>query len=288
VPAFVSREPLGFFRASLDLGRVYTLAREAIFAGDEPPPGNGFGVLETQALALAGMELPALLSALGTRHVLVSYPARIDLVAKRLLALGNPAIGNRAADRPPTPSPDETPLALVWQVADETPFQRLLALVPATAGEVRDEQGFRMLRLPGAAVALGQKHLVLAVGDSVAEKTLAAIRTPPPPDASLADSPAHRRARELVPPEPAGLYGVSDHTRDGGWLGYAVRMSTALSEGHAAGRTPTEREREAAAARAAMLPTAAEIEGLIGASTVLWRSTDAGVLLESATELPAP
>jgi len=282
VPAFVSREPLGFLRVSLDLGRAYTLAREAIFAGDEPPPGNGLGVLETQALALAGMELPALLSALGTRHVLVSYPARIDLVAKRLLALGN-----RAADRPPSPSPDETPLALVWEVADEAPFQRLLALVPATAGEVRDEQGFRMLRMPGVAVALGQKHLVLAIGDAVAEKTLAAIRTPPPPDASLADSPVHRRARELVPPAPAGLYGVSDHTRGGGWLGYAVRLAAALSERDGAVRAATEKEREAAAARAAMMPTAAEIEGLLGASTVLWRSTEQGVRLESATELPA-
>ena len=283
VPSFVSREPAGFLRASLDLGRAYTLAREAILGGEEPPPGSGFGVAETQALALAGMELPALLSALGTRHVLVLYPARVDLVAERMRSLA--AAEGR---RPPTPNPNETPFALVWQIADEAPFQRLLRLVPATAGEAREEQGFRMLRLPSVAVALGQKHLVLAVGDGVAEKTLAAIRTPPPADAALADSPADRRARELVPPEPAGLYGVSDHTRGGGWIGYVVRLASALRAGGPPGRPATDDDVEAARTAAAMLPSAAEIEGTLGASTVLWRSTGEGILMRSATELPAP
>jgi len=283
VPSFVSREPVGFHSVSLDLGRAYALLREAAFAGDEPPPGNGFGVAETQSLALTGMELPALLSALGTRHVLVSYPKPVDIVAERLRNL---MAANRR-DAPP-PNPNETPLAVVWRVADEAPFQRLLRLVPATAGEVREEQGFRMLRMPSVAIALGQKHLVVAVGDGVAEKTLAAIRTPPPVDAALADGPADRRAREMLPPAPGGLYGVEDHARGGGWLGYSVRLAAAVDAGDAPGRPRADAEDKAARALAALLPSAAEIEGLLGASTVLWRSTDDGILMRSATDLPAP
>ena len=70
--------------------------------------------------------------------------------------------------------------ALVWQIADEEPYLKLLGrLAPLAGGELEQEQGFRGVRIPGVAAAyVGRGHLVLAVGEGTLEKVLAAIRTP--------------------------------------------------------------------------------------------------------------
>jgi hypothetical protein len=279
VPPFVTREPVGFHRVSLDLGRAYALLREALLAGEEPPPGSLFGAAETQSLALLGADLPTVLSALGTRHTVVWYPMQIEKIVERV---------RRTAENPqeqPPGTPDENPLAIVWELADEAPFRKLMQLATAGGGEVRDEQGFRIVRGRGVALALGQKHLVVAVGEGVAEKTLAAIRTPPVADAALADSPAHRRAAALVAAEPGGLYGVSDHARGGGTLGSIIAIAAGIARG---GAGAAGDDAKGAAFMAALLPSAADIEGMLGASVVVWKSDGQGIVLRSATELPPP
>lgn len=278
VPPFVTREPVGFHRVSLDLGRAYSLVREAVLAGEEPPPGSLFGALETQSLALLGADLPTVLSALGTRHTVVWYPMRIEKVVERV---------RRAAENPrdaPPGGADENPLAIVWELADAAPFRKLMQLV-AAGGEIRDEQGFRIVRAGEVAVALGPKHLVVTLGEGVAEKTLAAIRTPPAAEVALADSPAHRKASELITAEPGGLYGVSDNGRGGGMLGGMLRVAAALAQ---ADTEAGAKEGRAAALAASLLPSAADIEGMLGASVILWKSDGQGVMLRSATELPPP
>jgi hypothetical protein len=279
VPAFVSREPIGFQQVSLDLGRAYAMLREAVLGGEEPAPGNAFSTAETMAITTAGMELADLLSALGTRHWFVSYPPRITEAvahARRVKAGGEAAA---------EPAPNPNPAAIVWQVKDEKPFAKLLEFAgQAGGGKVVEEQGFRSVRFPaGMSVFLGQGHLVLAMGDGVAEKTLAAIRNPPSDDAAFRTSDTVRLAGELIPPRAGGLYAVADNRKTGGGIGVIVTMLAASS--------PDDVEEEARdffRSLQSLLPSPQEMEGMLGAATAVWRADDDGIVMQSASEMPAP
>lgn len=280
VPAFVSREPIGFQQVSLDLGKAYAMLREAVLGDAEPPPGNAFSTAETLALSTAGIELPELLSMLGTRHWLVSYPPRIAeaaAFARRVKAAG----GDLAGEVPPNPSP----AGIVWQVKDEKPFAKLLELAgQAGGGNVVEEQGFRSVRFPaGISVFLGLGHLVLAFGDGVAEKTLAAIRNPPADDAAFRTSDTVRRARELVPPRAGGLYAVADNRKTGGLVGFIVTMLAASSPDDV-----EEDRRDFVRSLQALLPSPQDMEGMLGAATAIWWADDQGIVMQSASEMPAP
>lgn len=281
VPSFLTREPIGFQQVSLDLGKAYSMLREAVLDGEEPPPGNAFGTAETTVLGLLGVDLPAALSALGTHHWFISYPPRIEealAYARRLKAAGDDA----AAAGPP---PNTNPTAIVWQVEDEKPFAKLLELAAqSTGGKVVDEQGFRSVRLPAAgAIFLGQGHLGVAMGEGVAEKTLAAIRTPPATDDAFRSSDVVRRASEMVSPVSGGLYAVGDNQKTGGSLGLFLMIAAATAPDDV-----DEEYRDFFTALKQLLPSVDEIEGMLGASTVLLRSDASGIVLESATDMPAP
>ena len=176
-------------------------------------------------------------------------------------------------------------LAIVWQIADEEPFLKLLGqLAPLAGGEIEQEQGFRGLRIPGAAAAyVGRGHLVLAVGEGTLEKVLAAIRTPPTGEASLRESGVPRQAGELLAPEPARLFGVSDSSRTGGTLGMLREMAAALE--------PDDMGDDSKAwltTVKSLLPQAAEMEGMFGVGATLLRMTDDGLVYETAWEMPPP
>jgi len=280
VPAFVTREPVGFRQVSLDLGKAYAMVKEAMLQGEEPPPGNAFSTGETLAVSTVGMGLSDLLSALGTQHWIVSYPSRFAEAAahaRRVKAAG----GDLAGDPPPNP----IPTSLVWQLKDEKPFAKLLELAgQAGGGNVVDEQGFRSVRFPGGISAfLGQGHLVLAFGDGVAEKTLAAIRNPPGDDAAFCTSDTVRRARELVPPRAGGLYAVADNQKSGGLVGFIVTMLAASSPDDV-----EEDRRDFLRSLQALLPSPQDMEGMLGAATSVWWADDQGIVMQSASEMPAP
>ena len=280
VPAFVSREPIGFQQISLDLGKAYAMLKEAVLGGEEPAPGNVFSTAETLALSTVGTDLADLLSALGTHHWFVSYPPRITEAlahARRVKAAG----GALPDEVPPNPNPT----AIIWKVKEEKPFARLLELAgQAGGGNVVEEQGFRSVRFPaGFSVFLGQGHLVLAIGEGVGEKTLAAIRNPPADDAAFRTSEAARRANELIPPRPAGIYAVADNSKTGGGIGMLLTMIAAASPDEVA-----EENRESFRAIQALLPSPQELEGMLGAATAASWADDQGIVVQSATEMPAP
>lgn len=287
VPSFVTRETACFRQISLDLGRAYALVRETLLDGDEPPPGNAFGTLESQCLAVLGAELPAVLGGLGTRHWMLSFPTNIPALAARMRKL-------RTADEAAAAGADasDAPLALVWEVKDADPFQKVLQLAASAARvEPAEEQGFRTVRFPGGvSLALGPKHLVVAVGAGLAEKILAGLRNPPAADAALAGSEIMRRAHELLPAEPGGYYSVGDLRATGGWIGTLGALSAAIAAEEAGGdgKPASAIERAEAAVFREILPSDAEREGLVGVATTLWQATADGILLRSVTELPPP
>lgn len=278
VPPFVTRDAVDFTQVSLDLGRAYETVKEFVVAEGGPESANLFTAVEMQAQGWLGVNLPTLLSSLGSRHWLVNYPPRVaEAVAAARRA--------RNAEGGAAPRQFADAMAVVWRVADEGPFGRILQrLAAAAGGELQEEQGFRGVRLPdGPAVFLGQDHLVVGVGADSLEKTLAAIRNPPAGDSSFRDSNVPGRAGELLPMEPARMVGLSDSSRTGGTLGILREMLKSLGP-----EDVSEPYRDMLAAAQKLLPGDDEMEGMFGIGATTLRSDDAGIALQTAWEMPAP
>lgn len=280
VPPFVTREAIDFTQLSLDLGQAFAGLRQTLLA--EPGAeqlANMFDVADVQSSTWLGADVATILSGLGSRHWLLSFPPRIAAAAA-----GAAANVEVDAVQFALPVPDDA--ALVWQVVDEAPILKLLGrLAPLAGGELQEEQGFRGLRLPGDAAAafVGHGHLVLAGGAGTLEKVLTAIRNPPAGDVSWRESEALRQARQLIDLPPGRMFGVSDSRRTGGMLGAARDYAASLE--------PEEAEegfRDLLAAAQKLLPTAAEMEGMFGVGAAVLRMTDDGLLYDSAWEMPAP
>ena len=275
IPSFATAETIDLTQISLDLGAVYTTVKQVATAGGNEQTQNMFNAAEAQALGLIGVELPKLLSSLGSRHWIVSYPPRI---AEAMAAARQ---ARDATATPPTPNR----FALVWQVEDEAPFAKILQrLAPLAGGELQEEQGFRGLRLPsGVAISLGHRHLLVTVGSDTLEKTMAAIRNPPAADASLRDSAAVRRIRDLLPLPACRAFGVSESSRTGGFLGSMRDIVAGLAP-----EDVPEESRKLLAAAQPLLPTAAEMEGVFGVGGWTLEANDRGVAVRSVWEMPAP
>lgn len=276
VPPFVTRDAIDFSQISLDLGKVYATVKEFAAAEWGEEVGTMFMAVEAQAQGWLGVELPKLLSSLGSRHWIVSYPPRVaEALAEARKARDGAAQARQVADR----------VAVVWRIADEEPFARILQkLAGAVGGELQEEQGFRGVRMPdGPAIYVGRDHLVLAIGADSLEQTLAAIRNPPAAESSLRESDVPRRAAAILPLEPARMFGISDSSRTGGSLGVLREMVAALVP-----EDVEEPYRELLVGGQKLLPTAAEMEGMFGVGATTTRATDEGISLQTAWEMPAP
>jgi hypothetical protein len=277
VPPFVTSEATDFTQISLDLGKAYATIRELVAAEGGEQVANMIGAGEMQALGWLGVDIAGLLSALGTRHWILTFPTEVA-------AMLDEARKTRTDDGLQTlPAADR--MALVWQLTDEAPFAKLLQrLAPLAGGDVSDEQGFRGLRLPGdVGVFVGRDHAVVAVGETTAEATLTAIRHPPVGAASLRETTAVRRSRDMLAAGPTRVFSVGDASRHGGLLGLARDIASRLEP---ADVPPdfrgTLRELQS------LLPTAAEMEGMFGVAASVVQVTRDGVTYRSAWEMPAP
>lgn len=274
-PSFVTSEATDLTQFSLDLGKAYQTVREVMVAAGGEEAGNMFTVAEMQAQGWLGLELPKVLSALGSRHWLIAYPSKIAAAVAAGRAAGNAGQQLNAANRG----------AIVWQVADEAPFLKILQqLAPMAGGTLAEEQGFRGIRVPnGPAVFLGMNHLVVGIGEESLEKTIAGIRNPPAGEASLREGDLMRRAAALLPFDPVRMFSVGDATKTGGMLGNFREIAAAMEPDDV-----PEEYRELFAGLKGLMPTAADMEGMFGASAATMRMTDAGIALRSVWEMPPP
>lgn len=278
VPSFVSREAIDLTQISLDLGQAYETVKEFAVLQGGPETANVMAAVEMQAQGWLGVDLPKLLTSLGSRHWIITYPPQVAEAfaeARRIRGQDGVVQARQVADR----------AAVVWQIDDETPFGKILQrLAGMTGGELQEEQGFRGIRIPdGPAIYLGQGHLVVAIGKDSLEKTLSAIRHPPAGDTSLRESDIVRRAGGLLPLEPGRMFSVSDSSRSGGTLGVLRDMVEAMLP-----EDVDESYRELLADVQKLLPSNAEMEGMFGVGATLLRAQDAGLSLESVWEMPAP
>jgi len=277
VPPFVTSEATDFTQISLDLGKAYGTVREMLAAEGGEQVANMLTAGEMQAVGWLGVDIAGLLSALGSRHWIVTFPTEVA-------AMLEAARKTRTDDGLQTlPATDR--MAIVWRLTDEAPFAKLLQrLAPLAGGDLADEQGFRGLRLPGdVGVFVGRDHAVVAVGETTAEATLAAIRHPPAGDASLRETPAVRRARAMLDAGPARVFSVGDATRHGGLLGLLRDLASRLEPAD----VPPD-YRDLLRQLQGLLPTAADMEGMFGVAASTVEVTRDGVAYRSAWEMPAP
>jgi len=279
VPSFVNREAIDFTQISLDLGKAYETVKEyAVSQREGEQAANMFAAVEMQAQGWLGVELPRLLTSLGSRHWIVSYPPRVAEAfaeARRARGQNGGQQARQIADR----------VAVVWQITDDAPFGKILQRLAGMAGgDLQEEQGFRGVRIPdGPAVFLGQDHLVVGIGADSLEKTLTAIRNPPAGESSLRESDVPRRAADLLPLEPARMFGVSDSSRAGGTLGMLRDMVLSLVP-----EDVEEPYRDLLAGVQKILPSDEEMEGMFGVGATTLRADDNGVSLQTAWEMPSP
>lgn len=277
VPPFVTSEATDFTQISLDLGKAYGTIRELVTAEGGEQVANMINAGEMQALGWLGVDIAGLLSALGTRHWILTFPTEVA-------AMLDEARKTRTDDGLQTlPAADR--VALVWRLADETPFAKLIQrLAPLAGGDVSEEQGFRALRLPGdVGVFVGRDHAVIAVGETTAEATLGAIRHPPIGDASLRETTAVGRARDMLATGPTRMFSIGDATRHGGLLGLVRDIASRLEPAD----VPPD-VRGMLRDLQALLPTAAEMEGVFGVAASTVQVTRDGVAYRAAWEMPAP
>lgn len=282
-PSFVTGDAVDFTQVSLDLGKAYGIVREYATAEFGDQAANLFAVGEANAQAVLGVDIPKALSAFGSRHWTVNYPSKIG----EAIAAGRQAGGALAALSQGNRG------AMAWRLTDE---QLILKMVqqaaPLVGGELKEEQGFRGLRIPsGPAVFVGRDHLVVGIGEESLEKTLAAIRNPPADAASFREGAAVRRARELQPLAPALAVTISDATKAGGMLGNLREIVAAMNPEDVAKDQPAEfakKFRGLLAEAQQALPTAEEMEGVFGVGVDTIRMTEHGLVFRSVWELPAP
>jgi hypothetical protein len=274
-PSFVTSEATDLTQFSLDLGKAYQTVREVMVAAGGEEAGNMFMAAEMQAQGWLGLELPKVLSALGSRHWMIAYPSKIADAVAAGRAAGNAGQQLNAANRG----------AIVWQVADEAPFLKIVQqLAPMSGSELKEEQGFRGIRIPnGPAVFVGMNHLVVGIGDESLEKTIAGIRNPPAGESSLREGDLMRRASALLPLDPVRMFSVGDATKTGGMLGNLRDIAVNMEPDDV-----PEEYRELFAGLKEALPTAADMEGMFGASAATMRMTDAGLAIRSVWEMPPP
>ena len=279
VPSFVNREAIDFTQISLDLGKAYETVKEyAVSQRDGEQAANMFAAVEMQAQGWLGVELPRLLTSLGSRHWIVSYPPRVAEAfaeARRARGQNGGQQARQIADR----------VAVIWRITDDAPFGKILQRLAGMAGgDLQEEQGFRGVRIPdGPAVFLGQDHLVVGIGADSLEKTLTAIRNPPAGESSLRESDVPRQAADLLPLEPARMFGVSDSSRAGGTLGMLRDMVLSLVP-----EDVEEPYRDLLAGVQKILPSDEEMEGMFGVGATTLRTDANGVSLQTAWEMPSP
>jgi hypothetical protein len=280
VPSFVTSEAVDFTQISLDLGAAFRTIREILGADASAEQlTNMLNVADVQATTWLGADVATVLTGLGSRHWILTFPPRIAG------AIAEARASRADGDSSPLGMPGADSVAMVWEVADEAPLLKLLGrLAPLAGGEITEEQGFRGLRLPGDMGAyVGRGHLVLAVGAGTLEKVLTAIRNPPAGDVSWRESDALRRARTMLDLPSARVFAVGDATRTGGMLGTLREFVAALEPGDV-----DEASRKLLAAGQKLLPPAAEMEGMFGVGASVLRMTDDGLVLDSAWEMPSP
>lgn len=287
---WVPSSALGYAQMSFDLPKFYEFIKQTALAEGGDAATEQFATLERQCQGLFQTDVPALLASLGKRHAVISLMPEIKTAQP----------GDE--DEVGTPPSISNRSAFVWQLGDEELWKRIIKLGASFAGSsngimtAAEEQGFTGLRieLPGqqGGVFVGRGYLTLGIGPGVVEQVLAALRSPPALAQSLRGSATYARAAQLLPLEPGLAFQMNDNAR-------VLPMQRtvflqALEAPFNSGPLAEIESEEINEARALvekikeLVPTEAELEGILGVGVGHAAVSDQGLIIRTATEMPAP
>lgn len=304
IPEWVPATALTYTHISMDLGKAYLKIKELMLGEFGQEAGPGFQMIEMQAQQMLNVELAALLSGFGQQHSIVEFEAK----KKAPAAAKKQDDGDE--DEMMMPEGPKASMAIVWQVKDEELMKRFIdtAMAPMANGggiAAADEQGFTGYRVQtpiDGGVFVGRKFMTLALGEGVPEATLLNLRTPPKGKDAMKETDAVKRGGTLMQLQPGIMYSASDANRS------AKKMRDAFLEAFergideaVAGRgrrfrggqqeNPGDAEEKARALAAKLkdlMPTDAELDGVLGASVGQVYVSEKGLVTNSAVEMPAP
>lgn len=301
-PAWVPANAVGYQQLALDLGNVYERLKTLVvdLSGDQGR--QSFDQMESVVKAFVQADLRDLLGSLDRRISVVSFAPRMAETHKA------DEVNDDATETRPQLMQR---MGIVCQVEEEELWRKVLQaggrLLESSGLKSVEEQGFQGYRLEQEGnhlgVFLGNGFLVVGIGPEVSESLLSVLRTPPEGAAALRTSGLVERGRALVSPQPCLIYELED-------AGAGIRVTRQTLESllnasfnlgaeqvgtHRLGG-PTALSRRSGAAPdpellkklKTLLPSDAELEGLMGVSVSQTIATDDGLLLDSAVELPAP
>lgn len=291
-PAWVPVSAVGYQAISIDLSRVYDLAKQLANTLGGPSVAQNFGQVEAMANTFLQVDLPALIGSLDNQISSVSFAPRIADAAAQDGDGATPSIEQR--------------VGIVWPIRDEQPWKNLLNRLAQQAGTLKqvNEQGFTGYRIDQGAVHMGifvgHGFLVLGIGPDVSEPLLAVLRTPPDANRTMLSSGLVERGRALLPPRPCFSYELVDGGSSvkvvrqllEGILQVSINPASAVPSAPGAppalglGQNPAQIE--LVNKFKALLPSDDELEGVMGVSVSQTVVTDQGLSSQSAVELPAP
>lgn len=260
---WVAADVVGYQHFSIDFGAAYTLVTD-LMKRHTPKGEEQVAGLEAQAKQFLQVDPVTLLSSLGTKHTIITFLPE-----------------KKEAGAPAEHETSQNAMAFVWKLGDEALWKRLMGMAALlSAKQVSEERGFTGLRLDEGTFNggwfIGDGKMILAVGKGVTEKTLTMLRTPPKADASLAGSPIAARAAELIPPQDAITY---DLTNGPSIMKFAYQAALESIENN---EDPKMKKLKG------IFPTEKELEGAVGVSVSVTTIGDAGLTHRSVSDLPPP
>jgi hypothetical protein len=259
---WVAADVTGYQHWSIDFGGVYKLVSD-IMRNESPKGGESIAWLEEQAKQFVQTDVATFLSSLGTKHTVLQF-------------VPEKAEAGKGVDET-----SQNSMALVWRPTDVALWKRLMQTVALVAAkEAVEERGFTGLRHDQDAFHggwfIGDGVMMVAIGKGVTERTLSMLRTPPQADASLAGSPIAARAAELLPPQDAIMYDLTNGPTLLKLINEAI--SSAMNDPN----DPASKKLKP------IWPEEKELEGSIGVSVSAATINDAGFTYRGASDLPPP
>ncbi|MCE9604844.1 MAG: hypothetical protein K8U03_08080 [Planctomycetia bacterium] len=260
---WVSTDVVGYQHWSIDLGGAYKLISD-IVRRQTPKGEESIAAIEEQAKQFLQTDPVTLLSSLGTKHTIVTFLPE-----------------KKEAGAPAEEETSQNAMAFVWRLTDEALWKRLLQLAATVAvKEVGEERGYAGLRHDSDGFHggwfIGDGTMVVAIGKGVTEKALSMLRTPPQAGASLAGSPIATRAAELIPPQDAITYDLTNGPTLLKFFNQTIVTAMETSE------EPTTKKLKP------VWPSDKEWEGSIGVSVSVTTVNEAGLTHRSVSDLPPP
>lgn len=307
-PAWVPANAIDYQQVTFAIGKAYRRLKEMAVAESGDAGRQSFDQIETLAKTFLQVELAALLDSLGEQWSFVTFTPRFGPPAKA-------ADDDDDDDEKPAVPEIVQRIGIVVKIDNEQPWKQLLQVIArfgqgGAAGGFKmvEEQGFSGCRMEQGqsqiGVFVGSGYLAVGIGPEVSESLLSVLTSPPAGKKSMRSSGLVERGRALLAPQPCFSYELADAGANAKVTRQAIQSVVEALLGTNMTAAPQSRlglgvplpfgsgvspeRKELLDKIKSLLPSDDELEGMLGVSIDQTVVTDDGLMMQSASELPAP